>query len=64
MYTKGMYTDDVLKLAGISIIPVLLAIWIGGKIAKKINQKAFLKVVYVLLIISGATLLLNAFTSA
>lgn len=61
MFRQGMYTGYVMKLTGVSIVPVLLAIFVGNKINHKIEQKAFLKLVYVLLIISGATLLLNAF---
>lgn len=61
MYRQGMYTGYVMKLTGISIVPVLAAIFVGNKINHKIEQKTFLKLVYILLIISGVTLLLNAF---
>lgn len=62
MIRSGFYTDYVVKLTGISMIPVFFAIFIGNKIASKIDQKAFLKLVYVLLIISGGILLFTAFT--
>lgn len=61
MYSKGMYTDHSLKLFLFSLIPVGVGIVIGNKINKKIRQETFLKLVYVLLILSGGTLLLNAF---
>lgn len=61
MYRSDMYTAYVLTLAGVSIIPVFIAIFIGSKIVNKINQKAFLKLVYVLLMLSGGLLLINAF---
>lgn len=61
MFRQGMYTGYVMKLAGMSILPVFAAIWIGNKISHKIKQETFLKLVYVLLIVSGGILLLNAF---
>lgn len=61
MAHDGMYTTYSLGLAGASILPVFLAIFVGNRINKKINQASFLKLVYVLLIASGGLLLLNAF---
>lgn len=61
MFRQRMYTGYVMKLAGMSILPVFAAIWIGNKISHKIKQETFLKLVYVLLIVSGGILLLNAF---
>lgn len=61
MYKSGFYTDYVIKLSGIALIPVFGAIFIGNKINSKIEQKTFLKLVYVLLIVSGGTLLFTAF---
>ena len=58
---KGMYTSYSWKLVLLSAAPVAAAILIGSRIAKRIRQETFLKLVYVLLILSGATLLLNAF---
>lgn len=61
MYRSDMYTTYNLGLAAASIIPVFAGIFIGNRINKKINQAAFLKLVYVLLILSGGILILNAF---
>lgn len=63
MWQKGMYTPYVLKLSLASLIPVVLAIFIGNKINKKMKQETFLKLVYVLLMISGGVLLFNAVTA-
>lgn len=63
MWRKEMYTPYVLKLSGVSMIPVFAAIFIGNRINKKIKQETFLKLVYVLLIISGAILVVNALTA-
>lgn len=60
MYRQGMYTPHACKLTLYSIIPVGIGIWLGNMIAKKIDQKTFLKLVYVLLMASGAILLWNA----
>ena len=62
MYQNEMYNPYVFKLTGISMIPVFFAIFIGNKINKYIKQETFLKLVYILLIISGAILLFNAFS--
>ena len=61
MYKNGMYTSYSFGLAAASIVPVFLAIYIGNRINKKINQAAFLKLVYILLTVSGGLLLWNAF---
>lgn len=60
MYTQGMYTPNALRLAALSIIPVFAAVAVGNRIAKKIKPETFLKLVYVLLIVSGGILLFNA----
>ena len=62
MYFSGFYTEYVVKITGYSLIPVFAAIFVGKKINHKIDQKTFLKLVYVLLIVSGGTLLFTAFT--
>lgn len=62
MFRSGFYTDYVVKLTGLAILPVLGAIFVGNKIAAKIEQNTFLKLVYVLLIVSGGSLLFTAFS--
>lgn len=53
----GALTVPVLKNAAIAVVPTLVAIWLGWKLAKKVNQETFLKIIYVILIASGAVLL-------
>lgn len=60
MARQGMYTPFTIELFAWSIIPVFLAVYVGNRIANKINQKTFIKIVYLLLVISGAMLLMNA----
>lgn len=54
----GYYTPEVLRAICISIIPLALSIFVGNFLYKKISQQHFLKLTYVLLVISGASLLL------
>lgn len=60
MYRHGMYNGHAINLTLYSAIPVAVGIVIGNLINKKIKQETFLKLVYILLILSGGTLLLNA----
>ena len=62
MYQKGMYTPYVNRLVFITMIPVFAAIYIGNKISSWLNQAAFLKLVYILLILSGGILIVNFIT--
>ena len=45
-----------------SLIPVALAIYTGKKVADRLDRELFLKVVYALLIVSGALLIYNYFS--
>ncbi|MBO4888938.1 MAG: sulfite exporter TauE/SafE family protein [Firmicutes bacterium] len=55
----GMLGRDVLSLSAICVIPTLLAIWGANAAAKHINQSLFLKITYLVLIASGAVLLIT-----
>lgn len=58
-FIKGSMTPEVLKLSGISLIPTVLTVWLAGALTKKIRQETFLKLVYVVLIVSGIVLLVT-----
>lgn len=60
MYARGMYTPNAIRLFLYSIVPVFIAIAVGNRIAKKIKPETFLRLVYILLIVSGGILLMNA----
>lgn len=62
MAIKGMYTPYSLKLVALSIVPVFIAIYIGNILNKKMKQETFIKLVYVLLILSGSLLIINYFS--
>lgn len=55
----GTLTTQMLKMAGIAVIPILVAIWLGGLLTKKVKQELFLKLVYIFLILSGIVLLIS-----
>ncbi len=50
---SGIYTRDNIILAAISLVPLILSIKLGNRIYNKINQTTFLKITYVLLLVSG-----------
>lgn len=50
---EGLVTSSNLMLIGISIIPLFVATYVGNRLQAKINQGVFLKLTYVLLILSG-----------
>lgn len=52
-YSKGFYTKENLILIVVSMIPLLLSVKVGNYLYSRINQKMFMKITYVLLIISG-----------
>ena len=54
---SGFYTPNTITLIALSMIPLVISIWLGNKLFDKINQAMFLKVTYVLLLISGISLL-------
>lgn len=54
----GQITSQVFKLSLYCVIPVLLAIGIGKYLHNKMNQEFFVKLTYILLIVSGITLVL------
>ncbi len=53
------FTVPVLTTAAWSLIPLAAAVVIGSLLAGKLDQKTFLKVAYVLLVVSGAVLLIT-----
>ena len=59
MALDGDITKNVLIWAAAAIVPTLVAIWLGGLLTKKVRQETFLKVIYVILIVSGLVLLLT-----
>lgn len=54
----GLYTANNIRLILISIVPLLVATWLGTRIARKVSQQIFLAITYILLIISGLSLVL------
>lgn len=61
MIVSGMYSNGEYRLVLYSIIPVAIAIFIGKKVSDKLDREVFLKVIYALLMVSGALLVYNYF---
>lgn len=57
-WRHGYMTKEVLILTGYSVIPLFLAVMLGNWIHKRINQKIFLKITYILLLLSGISIFL------
>lgn len=53
----GFFTANVIKLILISIIPLIASMFLGNILHDKMNQNAFLKLTYILLLISGLLLI-------
>ncbi len=53
MVIENSYTSHGLILLALSVIPLVLATWIGTKLVSKIPQAVFMKITYVLLLVSG-----------
>ena len=51
--SHGYLNSHVLFLLAAGLIPVFIGTWIGSKLVKKIDQQVFLRITYVLLVISG-----------
>ena len=49
----GNFNAHVTFLMIVGIIPVFVGTWIGTKLVKKIRQEVFMKITYVLLLLSG-----------
>lgn len=55
----GMWNLELLKIQMISIPFLLAGMFIGGKLYAKMSQQLFMKITYVLLLISGVSLLVK-----
>ena len=55
----GSFTPEALKLSALGLIPLSGAVVTGSLLAGRLDQKTFLRAAYILLVISGAILLLT-----
>ena len=61
MLFSGMYAQTAGGLVLYSLLPVAGAIYLGKKVTDRLDREMFLKVIYALLIVSGALLIYNYF---
>lgn len=57
-YLHGYLTMEVMQITGISVVPLFLAVFLGNRLHEKINQRTFLKMTYILLMISGISVIM------
>ena len=58
-FAGGKVDRQMLIMGAIAIVPTIAGIWLGGVLAKRVRQQTFLKMIYVILIASGAVLLMT-----
>ena len=56
-FRSGLVGTADIRLICISILPLLIATWLGKKLVCKVSQKVFLNLTYILLLISGVSLI-------
>lgn len=56
----GVFTAESLKLSAAMILPELVAIWLAGRLADRLNQYTFLRITYAILTVSGVILIINS----
>ncbi|MBP3926987.1 MAG: sulfite exporter TauE/SafE family protein [Clostridium sp.] len=55
----GLWTPELIRLQLISVPLLVAAMYLGGKLCERMSQRLFMIITYVLLFISGITLLLK-----
>ena len=58
-FANGLMTLSTLQTTVLAVPALFAGVFIGGRLAGKMSQETFLKLTYILLVISGATLLFN-----
>ena len=58
-WTGGGLTAEVLKVGALAIVPTAAAIWLGGLLTRRVKQATFLKIIYIVLIVSGIVLFIT-----
>lgn len=56
---SGLWNSDLLLLFGISVVLLFAAMFVGSILVKKMSREVFMKVTYVLLIVSGIMLFIK-----
>lgn len=57
--TTGLYAKENVQLVMLSVIPIGIANYVGNRIYGKTSQENFMKITYVLLFLSGASVLIG-----
>jgi uncharacterized membrane protein YfcA len=59
-WSAGLWTPTVTRDYGLSLAPIGIAVYIGGKFNRRINARRFIKSVYIGLVLVGLVLLVQA----
>lgn len=54
---QGRYDKEICIIILFGAVPVLFASWLGSRIVKKVNQRVFMTIVYVLILVVGISLM-------
>ncbi len=57
-YQAGYFTAQTGRILVISVLPFLMAVWLGNQLVQKISAEKFLLLTYILLLASGAVAVL------
>jgi len=55
---NGHITGELMLLNVLSLIPAMIGVFVGNKLYKKISQKKFMELTYILLLLSGLSIFL------
>lgn len=57
---RGVYTSEIIRMAIFGAVPVVLASWLGSRITARINQKVFMLIVYIFILLVGMSITWNS----
>ena len=59
-YLSGLTTSHVMRMYGVTALPVLAGVFLGAQFSKRITTKAYLTIIYYLLIALGTMMVVSA----
>lgn len=63
-FLHGVYNKEICIIILFGAVPVFFASWLGSRIVKKMNQKVFMTIVYVLILVVGISLIASNLRSS
>ncbi|MBP3233372.1 MAG: sulfite exporter TauE/SafE family protein [Eubacterium sp.] len=56
---SGVYSPEIIRMAIFGAVPVIFASWLGSRITARINQKVFMLIVYIFILLVGISITWN-----